>query len=215
MREKTIEAIEKEKIIVIVRGVAREKLIPFAEAMYLGGIRLIECTFDASGKTSDAETGENIRLLSEHFGEKMLVGAGTVLTEKQVEITKTSGGKFIISPDTNPAVIKKTVELGLVSLPGAFTPTEIVNASRSGADFVKVFPIDRMGPRYISDIKAPLSHIKLLAVGGIDKDNMVDYLNAGAYGVGVGSAIVNKKLIAEGKFEEITKLAADFCNKVR
>lgn len=215
MREKTIEAIEKEKIIVIVRGVAREKLIPFAEAMYLGGIRLIECTFDASGKTSDAETGENIRLLSEHFGEKMLVGAGTVLTEKQVEITKTSGGKFIISPDTNPAVIKKTVELGLVSLPGAFTPTEIVNASRSGADFVKVFPIDRMGPRYISDLKAPLSHIKLLAVGGIDKDNMVDYLNAGAYGVGVGSAIVNKKLIAEGKFEEITKLAADFCNKVR
>ena len=215
MREKTIQAIEKEKIIVIVRGVDREKLIPFAEAMYLGGIRLIECTFDASGKTSDAETGENIRLLSEHFDGKMLVGAGTVLTKNQVEITKANGGKVIISPDTNPEVIKKTVELGLVSLPGAFTPTEIVSASRYGADFVKVFPIDRMGPRYISDLKAPLSHVKLLAVGGIDKDNALDYINAGAYGVGVGSSIVNKKLIAEGRFEEITKLAEDFCNRLR
>ena len=214
MKETTIGLIEKEKIIVIVRGVEKEKLIPFAEAMYRGGIRLIECTFDASGKTSDEECGENIKMLSEHFGDKMSVGAGTVLTEKQVEITKASGGKFIISPDTNPDVIKKTNELELVSMPGAFTPTEIVLAHRCGADFVKVFPVGRMGPKYLSDIKAPLSHIKLLAVGGIDADNMCEYLKAGACGIGVGSGIVNKKLIAEGNFEKITMLAKDFCDRL-
>lgn len=207
MQEYVIRKIEVEKIITIVRGVAKEKLIPLAQAMYDGGIRLIECTYDASGKISDEEMSDNIAMLADHFGSKMLVGAGTVLTERQVELTKTAGGSFIISPDTNPDIIKKTKDLQLVSIPGALTPSEIAAAHRAGADFVKVFPANTMGSRYIKEVKAPLSNIKLLAVGGINPDNMKEYFDAGACGIGVGSSIVDKKMINNNDFAGITKLA--------
>ena len=164
MNDKLIKMIENEKIIVIVRGVPSEKLIPLVEAMYSGGIRFLEITYSADGSTSDEKTAENIKMLSEHFDGRMYIGAGTVLSEKQVELTKEAGGQFVISPDTNPDIIKKTKELGMVSIPGALTPSEITIAHRSGADFVKMFPIVNMGADYVKAIKAPLSHIRLLAV---------------------------------------------------
>ena len=207
MRETVISAVEREKVIVIVRGVAKEKLIPLADAMYDGGIRLLEITYDATGKTSDEETAENIAMLAKEFEGRMLIGAGTVLKESQVELTAKAGGKFIISPDTNKAVIEKTRELGLVSMPGALTPTEIADAHRYGADFVKLFPVSTFGTEYV---KAPLSHIKLLAVGGVDENNIKDYAKAGACGFGIGSNIVNKKLIEESSFDKITELARAF-----
>jgi 2-dehydro-3-deoxyphosphogluconate aldolase/(4S)-4-hydroxy-2-oxoglutarate aldolase len=132
MRTQTIKTIEKEKLIVIVRGVEREFLIPLAEAMYTGGIRLLEITYDASGKIADEETADRIAMLSAHFGERMLIGAGTVLTEKQAELTKRAGGRFIISPNTDENVIKKTRVLEMVSIPGALTPTEVQTAHLAG-----------------------------------------------------------------------------------
>ena len=134
MRGKVIQKIEKEKIIAIVRGVESEKLIPFAEAVYAGGIRLLEITYSADGSVSDEETAKNIQKLSEQFDGRMYIGAGTVLTEKQVELTYEAGGKFIISPDTYPEVIRKTRELDMVSMPGALTPSEIQSAHRAGAE---------------------------------------------------------------------------------
>lgn len=125
MREKVIKAIEKEKIVVIVRGVESDKLIPLAKAMYDGGIRLLEITYSANGSVSDEDTAKNIEMLAKEFEGKMYIGAGTVLTKKQVELTKNAGGKFIISPDTNKEVIEETIKLGLVSMPGALTPSEI------------------------------------------------------------------------------------------
>lgn len=210
MREKVIKAIEENKIIVIVRGVESEKLIPLAEAMYKGGIRLLEITYSANGAVSDEETTENIKLLSKHFEGRMYIGAGTVLNEKQVQLTKDAGGMFIISPDTNDAVIKKTRQLEMVSMPGALTPTEIQTAHDSGADFVKLFPITNMGIGYVKAVKAPLSHIKLLAVGGVDENNMADYLKAGVCGFGVGSNIIDKKMIEAGDFDGITELARKY-----
>ena len=215
MREQIIQAVEQEKIIVIVRGIEREKLIPLAEAMYAGGIRLLEITYDASGKISDEETAENIALLSKHFGERMMIGAGTVLTENQVALTKTAGGSFIISPNTDKEVIQRTRFLEMVSIPGALTPTEAQMASKSGADFVKLFPLDAMGAGYLKAISAPLSHIKFLAVGGIDENNMGAYLKAGAKGFGVGSNIVKKDWIREGKFEAITALAKKYVEVIQ
>lgn len=210
MREKVIKAIEENKIIVIVRGVESEKLIPLAEAMYKGGIRLLEITYSANGAVSDEETAENIKLLSKHFEGRMYIGAGTVLNKKQVQLTKDAGGMFIISPDTNDAVIKKTRQLEMVSMPGALTPTEIQTAHGSGADFVKLFPITNMGIGYVKAVKAPLSHIKLLAVGGVDENNMADYLKAGVCGFGVGSNIIDKKMIEAGDFDGITELARKY-----
>ncbi|MBE7085963.1 MAG: bifunctional 4-hydroxy-2-oxoglutarate aldolase/2-dehydro-3-deoxy-phosphogluconate aldolase [Clostridiales bacterium] len=215
MREEILQTIEKEKIIVIVRGVEREKLIPLAEAMYAGGIRLLEVTYSANGKVFDEDTAENIRMLAECFKGRMFVGAGTVLTEKQVELTAQAGGKFIISPDTCPPVIQKTRELGLISMPGALTPTEIQAAHRAGADFVKLFPITSFGTGYVKAVKAPLSHIKFLAVGGVDENNMPDYLKAGVSGFGVGSNIIDKKMLETGDWSGITALAEKYVNALK
>lgn len=209
------EAVEKEKIVVIIRGVEKEKLIPLASAMYNGGIRLLEITYDAKGKISDEETAESIKMLSEKFEEKMFIGAGTVLKPSQVELTKYAGGKFIISPDTDKAVIEKTKELGLVSMPGALTPTEIANAHRYGADFVKLFPISSLGTDYVKALKAPLSHIKLLAVGGIDTKNINEYSKAGVCGFGIGSNIVNKEYIEKEEYDKITTLAKEFLSALK
>ena len=210
MREKVIDVIKREKLIVIVRGVEKEKLIPLAEAMYEGGIRLLEITYSADGKISDEETAENIRMLSKHFEGRMYIGAGTVLTEKQVELTKNAGGKFIISPDTNSTVIRKTRELEMVSMPGALTPSEVQSAHICGADFVKLFPVCSLGAEYVKAIKAPLSHINVLAVGGVHEGNMAEYLTAGVSGFGIGSNIIDKKALADNNYEAITVLAKKF-----
>ena len=215
MKSKVISTIENEKIIVIVRGVKREKLIPLAEAMYKGGIRLIEITYSANGAVSDEDTAESIRILASHFEGKMFIGAGTVLTEKQVELTKKAGGTFIISPDTYENVIKKTNELEMVSIPGALTPTEIQSAIRFGASFVKLFPITSLGESYVKAVKAPLSHAKLLAVGGVDENNMSRYLKAGICGFGIGSNIVDKKLIDSDDYLSITRLAERFVSAIK
>lgn len=215
MREYVIQTIDKEKIIVIVRGVVREKLIPLAEAMYAGGIRLLEVTYSANGSVSDEDTAENIRILVEHFKDRMYIGAGTVLTEKQVELTAQAGGMFIISPDTYPEVIRKTREIGLVSIPGSITPSEMQTAYRNGADFIKIFPIINLGSSYVKAVKAPLSHLKMLAVGGVDENNMTEYLKAGVNGFGLGSNIIDKKKIAENDWEGITALAQKYVALVK
>lgn len=207
MRYEVIEAVKREKLVVIVRGVAREDLIPLAEAMYAGGIRLLEVTFSQDGKVTDEETADRIAMLAKAMKGKMYVGAGTVTTEKQVELVKAAGGLFIISPDTYPEVIKKTRELDLVSMPGAFTPTEAMTAHRAGADFVKLFPLGELGPSYLKAVRAPLSGIDFLAVGGVDLNTIPALLKAGASGFGVGSNIVKNELIKEGKYGELTELA--------
>ena len=215
MKNNVIKAIENEKLIVIVRGVEKEKLIPLAEAMYEGGVRILEITYDAKGIVTDEETAENIKMLATHFEGRMYIGAGTVLKESQVQLTKNAGGTFIISPDTNTDVIKKTSELGLVSIPGALTPSEIQKAHISGADFVKLFPVTSMGVEYVKAVSAPLSHIKLLAVGGVGLDNIPDYLKAGVSGFGLGSNIIDKKALDEGDYKTITELAKQYTMAVK
>jgi len=214
MKQSVINKILEEKIIVIVRGVKRESLLPLAEAMYAGGIRALEITYSASNPDEDVLVADSIKKLTEHFKDKMMIGAGTVLTTKQVEMTKEAGGKFIISPNVNTEVIKKSCELDMVSIPGALTATEAVTAHDAGADFVKLFPIVNLGSGYVKAIKAPLSHIRFLGVGGIDENNMGEYLKAGVCGFGIGSNIVNKKLIEAGNFAEITKLARAYASQI-
>ena len=210
MRESIIKSVSDEKIIVIVRGIERESLIPLAEAMYDGGIRLIELTYDLTGKTPDVETADRIAMLAEHFDGRMNIGAGTVVKEEQVALTASAGGGFIISPDTYRPVIEKTRALSLVSIPGALTPTEVQTAHRYGADFVKLFPVCSLGTEYVKAIKAPLSHIRLLGVGGISPDNTGEYLRAGLSGFGIGSNIVDMAALRSGDFEKITALARKY-----
>lgn len=211
----TVEKILEEKLIMIVRGVHGEELIKLAEAMWRGGIRAMECTFDATGTIPDETTAKEIAELAERFDGRMLIGAGTVLKESQVNLATSAGGKFIVSPNTNADVIKFTKKLGLVSIPGALSPTEIALAHTSGADFVKLFPITNLGVSYFKAVSAPLSAVKYLAVGGIDDKNMKEYLDAGVSGFGIGSNIVNKKLIEGGDFEKITELSRRYVEAVK
>lgn len=199
--------IEEHKLIAIVRGIETKDIVPTMEALYRGGIRLAEITFDASGKTTDEETEEKIRLAADAMDGRMLIGAGTVTMPSQAERTKRAGGVFIISPDVNVSVIRRTRALGMVSIPGALTPTEIRTANAAGADFVKVFPAGCFGVTYFKALRAPLSDIRMMAVGNINTDNLREYLAAGAVGFGISSGIVRRDLISAGKFDEITALA--------
>ncbi len=209
-REGIISSVLENKLIAIIRGVKSEKLIPMAEALYKGGIRLLEITYSADGSTPDNVTAENIKTLAEHFKGRMFIGAGTVLTPEQVRLTRAAGGQFIISPNVNEEVIRETYRLGMVSMPGALTPTEIAAAQSYGADFVKLFPITNLGAGYVKAVKAPLSNVKLLAVGGIDENNMQEYLKAGAVGFGIGSNLTDKKLIEAEDWDGLTRLAEKF-----
>ena len=139
-----------------------------------------------------------------------LFGAGTVTTIEMLNLAKEAGAGFIVSPDCNPEVIKATVEAGMVSMPGAMTPTEILTAYRAGADFVKVFPTAGLGSAYIKAVRGPLNHIRLLAVGGVNEKNIADFLAAGCVGAGVGGNLVNKNWIANGEWDKITALAREF-----
>lgn len=214
-RADIINEIEKNKLIAIIRGVPEDRLPDLAEALYEGGVRLLEITYSADGRVSDGDTASQISRLATRFDGRMLIGAGTVLTPRQVELTEKAGGCFVISPNAGKEVIEKTRELEMVSIPGALTPTEIVDAHKAGADFVKLFPVTSLGTSYVKAIKAPLSHIRLLAVGGIDENNMPDYLRAGVCGFGVGSNITDKKMIAASDWQGITALAKKYTDALK
>ena len=209
-KEEIIKDIETNKIVVIMRGFTTEQLIRSVDAMEKGGIKLVEVTFDQTGAVSDEETATNIRTLKENFESKVRIGAGTVMTVEQVELAYNAGAEFIISPDCYEAVIRRTCELGMVSMPGVFTPSEAANAHRYGADFAKLFPNSEVKISYLKALAVPLSHIKFFAVGGVNADNLKDYLDAGAKGLGVATAIADKKAILEGDYEEITRRAKLF-----
>lgn len=215
MRETVIQSILEEKVIAIVRGAGEEQALAVAEALWEGGIRLVEVTFDQKHPETFVNTANAIRSISRKMAGKMLVGAGTVTSPELVDLAAEAGALYIISPDTDPAVIRRTRELGLVSLPGAFTPSEAKQAHNAGADFVKLFPCTGDALAYLKAIRAPLSHIQFLAVGGINADNAAAFLKAGAVGLGVGGSIVNKKWIDAGEYGKITAEARRFLSNIR
>ncbi len=215
MREEIIEKILKEKVIAIVRGLDPDRCLKVAKALYDGGIRLLEITFAQNKPETFKDTQKAISAISEAFKGEMEIGAGTVLTPEQVDMAVDAGAKYIISPDVKEAVIKRTIERGAVSLPGALTPSEITTAYEYGADFVKIFPAGSLGAGYIKAVKAPISHIRLLAVGGINEDNAKDYLSAGACGLGIGGNLVNAKHIENGEYEKLTEVAKKLMSAIK
>ena len=205
MRSEIKQAIKKHKLIAIVRGVDPDKCLRVAQALYDGGMRLMEITYDQKHPESWENTAKTIGAVAVAMAGKMYIGAGTVTCKELVELTYRHGGQFIISPDVYEDVINRTCELDMVSIPGALTPTEVMTAHRAGADFVKLFPAGSMGATYMKAIKAPISHVDVLAVGGIDEHNVASFLAAGAAGAGIGGNLVNNAWVAAGEFEKITE----------
>ena len=187
MREQVIQAVLEHKVISIVRGMETEKILPVAHALYDGGIRLIEVTFNQKEPENFYKTADAIRAIREEMGDKMLVGAGTVTSPALVEMAAEAGAQYMISPDCDVDVIRRTRELGLVSMPGAYTATEAKQAHNAGADFVKLFPCIGNAPAYVKALCAPFNHIRFLAVGGVTADNAAAFLKAGAVGLGVAA----------------------------
>ena len=215
MREEICKLVKQEKVIAIVRGVDPDTCLKVAEALYAGGIRLLEVTFPQKNPELFQSTADAISMIKSAFAGRMRIGAGTVLTVEQVEMAAKAGAEYIISPNVDTDVIRRTLELGLVSMPGALTPSEVMIAHNAGADYVKLFPIGVMGTAYVKAIMAPISHVKMLAVGNISSDNAADYLKAGVVGLGVGGKLVNKDAIAAGDFEKLTKAAEELIAAVK
>ena len=210
MRQKIIDSVLKEKLIVIVRGVERENLIPLAEAMYKGGIRLLEITYSADGSVSDEDTASNIKMLAEHFEGRMFIGAGTVLTTEQVDRAIAAGAQFIVSPGFNPVVVQYCIEKGIVITPGISSPSEIEQAIMFGLEVVKFFPAEASGGlAKIKAMAAPYTAMKFMPTGGINAKNINSYLDCDKILACGGSWMVKDTLINEGKFDEIEALTKE------
>ena len=205
-----LEYVKERKIVAIVRGLSPEYLIRLGHAFEEGGIGLMEVTYNQSAPETWKDTAKGIEAVEKEFGDRLLVGAGTVITLEQVSMTYNAGGHYLVTPTTQPEIIRAGKALGLGLYPGAFTPSEILAAYEAGADAVKVFPASCLGPGYIKAIRAPLSHIPLMGVGGVNEKNAADFMKAGCVGLGVGGNLVNKEWIRDGEWEKITALAKEF-----
>lgn len=206
-RPSVLRIVEENKIVTIARKIPTKKLLPAAEALAKGGVRLLEVTFDQASPDCLSETPAQIDALNRIFSDYLCIGAGTVVTKEQVAAAYRAGARFIVAPDTNPEIIGMARSLDMVTFPGALTPTEILTAHRAGADFVKIFPAETLGLPYIKSVMAPISHVPLIAVGGIDEHNISDFLAIGLKGVGIGSNILKKSYIEEENYEGLSELA--------
>jgi len=203
----TLSQILEHKIIAIIRGANPADVLKIAEALYKGGIRILEITMNS------AQPLIVIKELNDKFGDRMIIGAGTVLDVESAKKAVAAGAGFILSPIVDAEVIKIAKSLGVVNIPGAYTATEIYYAYKNGADIVKVFPAT--SPSYLKDIAGPLPQIPLLPTGGVTLENIKEFKKAGAVGFGIGSALVNTK--EEVTSEYLTKLTAkaqEFVKKV-
>lgn len=203
------DVVEESQVITIIRGIEKKDLLPVAEALYNGGIKLVEVTMNTNGAP------EMISLLNEKFGDRLYIGAGTVLDIDMAKQAMEAGAHYFVTPNLDEEVLAFALDHNIGILPGVMTPTEIVNAYKAGAKMVKIFPTSILGSNYIKELQGPLSHIPMVAVGGVRPENIASFIKAGAVGVGVGSSLIDKEAIATGCYENITKKAELLLQKLK
>jgi len=200
----TLSTILSNKIIAIIRGADPADVLKIAEALCEGGVRCLEITLNST------DALQLIESLATKMNGSITVGAGTVLNAKAVHDAVSAGAKFIISPMLDVDVIHKTKDLGAVSIPGAYTPTEIFSAFSNGGDLIKVFPSSG-GPSFIREVLAPFPYIPLMPTGGINLTNIGDFRNAGAVAFGMGKSLVDTRQKATPEYlQQITANAKKF-----
>lgn len=203
-----LSSIKENKLVAIIRGAEPKSVLKIARALQAGGIRTLEITLNSPGALKVIEE------VSSELGDELLVGAGTVLDPESARLAILAGAQFILAPTVNLKTIQMAKRYGAVSIPGAFTPTEILTAYEHGADIVKVFPAS-VGPSYIKDLRGPLPHIPLLPTGGVTLENVSEFMKAGAVGCGIGSALVNtKEEVTEAYLSRLTEKSRDFVKAV-
>lgn len=210
MNTTILEAMKQYRITAILRGIDREHLEPVVEALYAGGIRLLEITFNQGSATRLEDTAAAIARVKEIYGDRLHVGAGTVMSVEEVAAAHRAGAEFILAPNVDEMVIRAAVDRGLCAIPGAMTPTEIAGAYNAGAQIIKLFPAGNLGLGYCKAVMAPLNHIPMIAVGGVDQHNLPSLLKAGFLGAGIGSNLTDRRLIQAGDYQGLKALAEEF-----
>ncbi|NAO99760.1 bifunctional 4-hydroxy-2-oxoglutarate aldolase/2-dehydro-3-deoxy-phosphogluconate aldolase [Halomonas sp. MG34] len=205
----TLNWIEDKKLIAILRGYNTADSIAIAKALHAGGITTLEVTLNSPSPF------QTIEKISSELGDEVIVGAGTVLDAESARLAISAGAQFILSPTFDRETIKLTKRYGKVSIPGAFTPTEILNAFEEGADIIKVFPASTLGPSFVKDLRGPLPQLKLLPTGGVTVENVASFIKNGAVGVGLGSSLVSSvEKVTDEFLNELTKRASAFVQAV-
>jgi len=191
-------------IVAVVRTKSSGELIDVAKAIAAGGVDCIEITMTTPNALSVIEA------CRKELGDEVLTGVGSVLDAATARAAILAGAQYVVSPILDPATIETAHRYDLPCVPGAFTPTEILNATVAGADMVKVFPAGHLGPKFFKDVLAPMPHLRLTPTGGVNLDTAASFIQAGACTLGVGSALVDKKAVADKDFAKLTDLAKKY-----
>jgi 2-dehydro-3-deoxyphosphogluconate aldolase / (4S)-4-hydroxy-2-oxoglutarate aldolase len=207
--EQVVEQIESGRIIAILRGDFGGREEEIVDALVGSGITAVEVTLNSPGAI------DSIGRLAAGFGSRIAVGAGTVLRPEEVERAADAGARFIVSPNLNAKVIEVSKRLGLISFPGCFTPSEIVEAMGAGADAVKLFPAQCLGPDFIKAMRGPLPNVRLIPTGGVTPEAARGYIAEGAWALGVGSELIGKDVMNDEGFRSLRRRASDFAEAAR
>ncbi|MEC0227667.1 bifunctional 4-hydroxy-2-oxoglutarate aldolase/2-dehydro-3-deoxy-phosphogluconate aldolase [Paenibacillus alba] len=201
--------LEDSGIVAVIRRPNPQHIHHIANALVEGGVGALEITVDTPG------VFEMIASLKVAFGERTLVGAGTVLNADTARMAIQAGSDFIFSPILDVDTIRVTNALGKISIPGVMTPTEIVKAYQAGADLVKVFPGNALGVDYFKELQGPLGHIPMMPTGGTTMENAAQFIRNGAVAIGIGGSLVKKDAIEAGRYEELTHTAKQFAHLIQ
>ena len=208
-RDDTLTRIINSGIVAVVRAPSRERLVEVAQALLKGGVEAIEIAFTVPGAHRVLEQ------VADRLGDRILLGAGTVLDPETARTALLAGAEFIVAPTVNLDVIRLCHRYDKAVMPGALTPTEVLAAWEAGADIVKVFPSDITGPKYLKALHGPLPQIRLMPTGGVNLDTAADFLKAGACALGVGGSLASAKAITEGNLAQIEDTARKFVDIVQ
>lgn len=207
-RGKTVERLCRSGVVAVVRAPSSEQLVDAARAIAAGGVDCIEITMTTPNAL------QVIEQCRRQLGDDVLTGVGSVLDAETARLAILAGAQFVVSPVLDPRVIETAHRYGLACVPGAFTPTEILRATAAGADMVKVFPATKLGPEFFKDVLAPMPHLRLTPTGGVDLTTAAAFIQAGACTLGVGSALISRKALAEGDYASLTATAKQFVDVV-
>ena len=211
MRKRTdvLSLLTAPGIIAVVRTPKAAQVLPIAEALVAGGVLAVEVTLTVPGAL------DGIRQVSAALGSRGLVGAGTVLDAKSCKAAIEAGAEFIVSPITRPEIVTAAHAADRPVMLGAYTPTEAQAAYEAGADFIKLFPADKLGPTYVKALRAPLPHLKIVPTGGVDLNTAADFLRAGCVALGVGGSLLTPEILRAEDWPALSRLAAEYVRIAR
>jgi 2-dehydro-3-deoxyphosphogluconate aldolase / (4S)-4-hydroxy-2-oxoglutarate aldolase len=199
-----LDRVLDRRIVAVIRAESPDLLVDVAEALLAGGVEVMEVTFTVP------RAARVIEKVADKLGSRVLLGAGTVLDPETARVAFLAGAEFIVSPAVNTSVIEICRRYSKLVMPGAFTPTEVVTAWQAGADIVKVFPSDLVGPKYLKLLQGPLPQVRLMPTGGVNLETAADFLRSGACALGIGGSLVEAKAVAAGDLQRIESLARQF-----